>query len=68
MTDKVVFHSSHCPKCKVLEMKLKQKGIEYEENNDVDVMVALGMQSAPGLEVNGVVMDFKKAVEWIGAQ
>ena len=64
----VVLYSTHCPKCKVLALKLKQKGINYEEINDVEVMKSTGFVSAPKLEVDGVVYDFKEAVEWIGAQ
>jgi hypothetical protein len=52
----------------VLEVKLKQKGIDYEENNDVEQMKAKGFLEAPKLEVNGVVYDFKEAVNWIGEQ
>ena len=64
----VVLYSTHCPKCKVLALKLKQKSIDYEEINDVEVMKSKGFVSAPKLEVDGVVYDFKEAVEWIGAQ
>lgn len=64
----VILYSTHCPKCKVLKTKLNQKNINYEEVNDVDVMVQKGFSTVPKLEVNGVVYDFKEAVEWIGAQ
>lgn len=64
----IVLHSTHCPKCKVLESKLKQKNINFEENNDVDLMVQRGFKSAPVLEVDGVAYNFKEAVEWIGEQ
>ena len=49
-------------------MKLDQKGITYETVTDVDVMQAKGFQEAPKLEVNGEVMDFKEAVEWLKGQ
>ena len=62
----VVLYSTHCPKCKVLEAKLNQKGINYEENNDVELMMKKGFTTVPKLEVDGVVYDFKEAVEWIG--
>lgn len=62
----VVLHSTHCAKCKVLEAKLNQKGINYEENNDVELMMQKGFTTVPKLEVDGVVYDFKEAVEWIG--
>ena len=65
MGEKIIFHSSHCPKCKVLEIKLQKKGIQYEENNDIDVMIAKGLTMAPALEVDGKMLDFIAANEWI---
>lgn len=59
--------TTHCPKCCVLEKKLKQKNIVYEEISDVDVMKEKGYLTAPVLEIDGESMDFKTAVEWINA-
>ena len=64
----IVLYSTKCPKCKVLEAKLKQSNIEFKEINDVDLMVEKGFKSAPILEVNGVAYGFKEAVEWIKEQ
>ena len=64
----VVFYSTHCPKCSVLEKKLKQANIEYTEISDVRTMLAKGMTSAPNLEVDGKLMGFTEAVEWINSQ
>lgn len=61
----IVLYSTHCPKCKILETKLKQKSIEYTEVNDVDLMLEKGFTTIPMLEVDGEVMDFKKANDWI---
>lgn len=61
----IKLYSTHCPKCIVLEKKLKQKGISFEEINDIDVMEAKGFMQAPMLEVDDVVMDFKQANDWI---
>ena len=64
----VILYSTHCPKCKVLETKLKQSNILYEEVNDSDLMLSKGFTSVPKLEVDGVVYDFKEAVNWIKEQ
>lgn len=61
----IILYSTNCPKCKVIEMKLKQKNIEYIIKTDINEMINLGLQSAPGLFANGKIMDFKAAVEWI---
>ena len=68
MDSKVVLYSTHCPRCMVLSKKLQQNGIQYEEVNDVEAMRAKGFTDAPKLEVNGNIMDFKEAVQWIGEQ
>lgn len=64
----VVLYSTHCPRCCVLEKKLKQKNISYEEVNDVEIMKEKGYLSVPVLEVNGKSMDFKTANNWINTQ
>lgn len=68
MGDKVILYEHGCPRCKVLKMKLDQKGVQYEDVTDVEVMKEKGFKEAPKLEVNGKVMDFKEAVKWIGEQ
>ena len=64
----IVLYEHGCPRCKVLKSKLDQKGIKYEDISDVEVMKSKGFQEAPKLDVNGVIMDFKEAVKWIGEQ
>ena len=61
----VVLFSTHCPRCNVLEKKLQQKNISYEEVNDVEIMKEKGYLTVPILEVDGMIMDFKTAVDWI---
>ena len=64
----VILYSTHCPKCSVLAAKLKQKGISYIENTNVDEMKSLGLQSAPALMVDGKLMNFSNAVKWVNEQ
>lgn len=64
----IILYSTNCPRCRILEKKLQDKGIEFELFNDVDAMIAKGFKEAPKLEVDGVVMDFKEANEWIKGQ
>ena len=68
MGEKVILYEHGCPRCKVLKSKLDEKGIEYEDISDVEIMKAKGFQEAPKLEFNGVIMDFKEAVKWIKEQ
>ena len=68
MGEKVILYEHGCPRCKVLKTKLDQKGIIYENVTDIELMKAKGFEEAPKLEVNGVIMNFKESVEWIGEQ
>lgn len=62
-------YTTHCPKCNVMERKLKEANIEFEEIDDnakvLEVATSLGFTMAPLLEVDGMVMDFKDGIEWI---
>lgn len=64
---KIVLYSTGCPRCNVLETKLKNKGILFEEVNDEDIMINKGFDSVPVLEVDGNYMDFGKANEFINS-
>lgn len=61
----IILYSTHCPRCTVLEAKLKQKNIEYQEINNVDEMLKLGIQTVPQLKVDGKLMDFSEAIKWV---
>ena len=64
---KIVLYSTGCPRCSVLETKLKNKGIDFEEINDTKLMIEKGFDSVPILEVDGNYMDFGKANEFINS-
>lgn len=65
---KIILYEHGCPNCRMLKMKLDKSGVEYETVTDVAIMKAKGFQSAPKLEVDGKIMDFKEAVEWLKGQ
>lgn len=65
MNGKIVLYTIDCPKCKILERKLKEADIEYEVVKDVDTMMSLGISSAPVLKVDEDLMAFNDAVKWI---
>lgn len=64
----VTFYSTHCPKCNILEKKLKAANIDYTENNDVNIMLSKGLRTAPALEVDGEIYTFTQAIEWLKNQ
>ena len=61
----VILYSTNCPRCKILKSKLDKKGITYSVVDDVDKMLNMGMTVVPVLEVDGVRMSFKEAINWI---
>ena len=61
----ITLYTTHCPKCRVIESKLKNKNIQYEENTDVNEMIQKGFQAAPILEVDGKALGFKEANDWV---
>lgn len=64
----ITLYSTGCPKCKVLKKKLDEKGIEYMVNSSVEEMTALGITQVPVLCVNGKLLQFKQAVDWVNMQ
>lgn len=63
----IKFYSTNCPRCHVLQKKLDSKNIQYEIHTDTQEMIDLGLVNAPAIELeNGQLLDFMKAVEWIG--
>ena len=61
----VVLYTTGCPKCRVLETKLKQKNIDFKIVDDQELMIQKGFMEAPILEVNDRIMRFGEAVKWV---
>ena len=57
-------YTTHCPKCKLLTVKLEGLGIEINEVTDVELMKEKGFTTVPMLEVDGNIMDFSAAYKW----
>jgi glutaredoxin len=61
----VILYGNGCPKCRVLETKLKQKGVDYTEISDIDLMTEKGFMTIPMLEIDGKILNFTEANTWI---
>ena len=61
----VIMYTTNCPKCRVLESKLKDRNIVFSKVTDVEEMRKLGYLSVPKLSVDGKVMDFTEAIDWV---
>lgn len=64
----ITLYSTGCPRCNVLKQKLDSKNIEYEVVSDIDVMTEKGFETVPVLDVDGQIMQFKQATDWINGK
>ena len=65
----ILYKGPTCPKCRVVALKIDQKGIKYEVIDDVQQILAAGVKTIPTLEVDGVrYSDVKACNDWINAQ
>ena len=62
---KITLYTTNCPKCRVLETKLKQKNIEFDVVDDEKIMIEKGFMEAPMFEVDEEIMNFTSAISWI---
>ena len=64
----VILFSSNCPKCKILETKLKQKNILFEVKNseeDFQKLFDEGFREMPVLEVENKKYTFGEAIQLV---
>lgn len=65
MTHNIILYSTHCPKCLILERKLKEKDIEYVVETDTNEIAKTGFRTVPLLSVDGDIKEFSEAINWI---
>lgn len=64
-----IYTTNTCPRCKVLKIKMDEKGIPYESITDIKEIQKLGIMSVPYMQVDdGELMDFATANTWINNQ
>lgn len=66
----ITLYSTGCPKCNVLIKKLNTANIAYNLNTtfDVNELLEKGYDEVPLLEVEGKLLKFTEAVNWINEQ
>lgn len=65
MHKSIVLYSTGCSACNTLKLMLKNAGVEYTENNNIDEMLALGISQVPVLSVDGELMSYDNAKIWV---
>lgn len=63
----IVLYGNHCPRCNILEKKMKEKNIPFVYFYDEKEMIEMGMNEMPVLEVEGNRMGFVEANKWINS-
>lgn len=61
----ILYSSTNCPKCKILEKKLTEKNIKFTKNNNVIDMTELGIDQIPVLSIDGKLLNLVEANKWI---
>ena len=66
----IVLYTIGCKNCEILEKKLEAKNIQFLRVSDEETLIAKGFGNStfPILEVGGVVMSYKTAIQWINNQ
>jgi len=66
MDEKITLYTTGCPKCRILEGKLKAAGIDFDVVTDIEEMKNLGIISAPAMMVGKAgPLDFSQAIRWV---
>ena len=60
-----IYSTATCPRCKILKDKMTAKNIEFEECQDVSEMEQMGIEEVPQLMVDGELLNFGKANQYI---
>ena len=63
----ITLYSTGCPNCLVVERQLAASGVQYEKCIDTNIMIALGLKNVPVLEVDGKMMPYREAIQWLKA-
>lgn len=61
----VTLYTIGCPKCEILEKKLINAGLKFEKCTDILVMERFNINEVPCLEIEGKLLDFKGAIDYI---
>lgn len=64
MEEKVILYSSKtCPKCKILERKLIEKGVKFEKCDDMTELEKRKMYSVPVLRIGDKFLNYVEAFQ-----
>lgn len=62
-----LYTKENCSRCDMIKDKLNSKGISFEEIKDEEIIMSLGIDFLPVLEVGGELLDLGKANNYINS-
>lgn len=62
---KVILYSTGCPQCNILKEMLQKKNIIFQIEDNVEKMKELGFLSLPMLSIDGKILNFKEAFNFL---
>ena len=66
--NRMVLYTTGCPKCRILEKKLNDKGVDFDKCEDKEVTKSLGIVSVPVLkDPDGNMLGYFEAVKYVNA-
>lgn len=66
--DRMILYTTGCPKCRILEKKLTDKGLDFDKCEDTAKMAGLGISSVPALKLDdGRMLGYFEAVKYVNA-
>lgn len=63
--DQLILYSTGCPRCKVLEERMTQLGIEYEVRENLTPIIEAGYQTVPVVWYRNRYFSFGEAMDLI---
>lgn len=61
----ITLYTTYCPKCIILEKKLNAARIDYKIEDNIDIMLELGITSAPMLKIDDKLLNFTQSVDYV---
>ena len=63
----IKLYTNHCRKCEILTAKLKEKNVDFEVEDNETVLVSLGFDFMPVLEVDGDRLEYGNAIKYVNS-
>ena len=62
----IVYSAKNCPQCVFLKQRLKEKGLTYTEEQDVEIMRKEGVTALPAVKLDdGRLLRFAEALKYM---